>query len=68
MRIKDVVYYLGAGIALAFTLIVYAHSEFSTKDMVRNMKQSQERREDIIIRRLDRIENKLDRVIYKGKE
>lgn len=62
---KDVAYYVSAGLALAFTLIAYAHNNFSTKDSVRTLSQSQERREDIIIRRLDRIENKLDKVIHR---
>lgn len=64
--VKNVVYYITSGIILAFTLIAYAHSNFSTKGAVNMLRQSQERREDIIIRRLDRIENKLDTVIYKG--
>lgn len=65
IRMKDVVYYITAGLALAFTLIAYAHNNFSTKSSLNTLRAGQERREDIIIRRLDRIENKLDKVIYK---
>lgn len=32
---------IGTGVAMGFTLIVYAHGNFATKEMVRSAKQDQ---------------------------
>lgn len=39
-EIKDVLYLIGLGLALAFTLITYAHSTFTTKEVVEKLEQN----------------------------
>lgn len=59
---KDVIYLIATGCGITFTLIVYAHANFTTKDMVDRLEKSQETKDVMIIKRLDRIENKLDKL------
>lgn len=59
---KDVIYLIGVGVTLAFGLIVYAHANFTTKEAIDRLEKMQEFKNDIIIKRLDRIESKLDRL------
>lgn len=64
-NIKNVVYFIGVGITLGFTLIIYAHANFATKDTLQRIEQSQRDKEGLIIKRLDRIELKLDKLLTK---
>ena len=50
-NIKLTVYFIGVGLTLGFTLIVYAHGTFTTKEI-----------SQIILDRLDRIEAKIDKL------
>ena len=59
--IKYALYLLGLGMAL----VAYAHANFATKGEIREGKEAQLRENDAIIKRLDRIESKLDRVIER---
>jgi hypothetical protein len=61
--IKDVIFYIASGLSLGFTLIVYAHSQFSTKDMVKRIEQVQDSNEVLLEKRLEKIENKLDSLL-----
>ena len=60
---KDVIYLIGMGLTMGFGLVVYAHSNFTTKEDVNRLEKTQTFKDDMIIKRLDRIESKLDRVI-----
>ena len=48
-NIKLAMYFITLGLTLGFTLIVYAHGTFTTKDI-----------STLILNRLDRIEAKID--------
>ena len=65
---------IGAGLTLGFTLVIYAHANFSTQDYVKrveeNTKESlnshinaQKDKEQLIINQLNRIESKIDRIV-----
>ena len=60
-EVKHTLYLLGLGMAL----VAYAHANFATKGEIREGKEAQLRENDAIIKRLDRIEAKLDRVIER---
>lgn len=60
--IRDVIFLIGVGLTLAFSLIVYAHSNFATKGTVQRIEKYQSEKEGAIIKRLDRIESKIDRI------
>ena len=64
-NIKNVIYFIGVGLTIGFTLVVYAHSNFATKETVRRIEQSQKDKDNIIIKRLDRMELKLDKLLTK---
>ena len=64
-NIKNVIYFIGVGLTIGFTLVVYAHSNFATKETVRRIEQSQKEKDNIIIKRLDRMELKLDKLLTK---
>ena len=49
-------------IAIGATLVVYAEARFATKGQIDDVRQTQERFDDILLKRLDRIENKIDRL------
>ena len=61
---KDIKYALYL-LALGMALVAYAHANFATKGEIREGKEAQLRENDTIIKRLDRIESKLDRVIER---
>ena len=61
------IYLIGLGISLAFTLIVYAHSNFATKDTINRIEKHQKSKDDAIIKRLDKIDMKIDKILYGGK-
>jgi hypothetical protein len=50
-KIHWALYLLSAGVAVAFSAIVYAHANFVTKDVF-----------VLVLQKLDKIENKLDRI------
>lgn len=62
-NIKNTIYFIAIGLTIGFTLIVYAHGNFATKDTVQRIEQSQKDKEGLIIKRLDRIESKVDRLL-----
>lgn len=49
-------------IVIGASLVVYAEARFATKDQITDVKQTQERFDDILLKRLDRIENKIDKL------
>lgn len=57
-EIRHTFYLIGLGIAL----VAYAHANFSTKTMVIQIKDAQIRENDGIIKRLERIEQKIDSI------
>lgn len=66
-NIKLAIYFISTGIVLGFTLIVYAHSNFATKQMMNDLRLNRDRELDKTDSRLDRIEHKLDILIQKIK-
>lgn len=63
--IRVAMFFIGSGLTLGFTLIVYAHTTFSTKSMVNLIKDNGDREKETIVKRLDRIESKIDKLIYR---
>lgn len=57
-HIKNTVFLIAAGCSL----VIYAETRFATVGQVREVKQNQERFDDILINRLDRIEDKIDKL------
>ena len=66
-NIKLAIYFITTGVSLGFTLVIYAHSNFATKDMLDRYKISRDREVDKTDARLDRIESKIDRLIEISK-
>ena len=66
-NVQLAIYLIGLGISLAFTLIVYAHANFTTKETVTRIEQYQKNKDDAIIKRLDKIDSKIDKILYGGK-
>ena len=59
-NIKTAIFFMGTGLTLGFTLIVYAHANFTTKETVARIESTQVLKDNLIINRLDRIESKID--------
>lgn len=66
-RIKDAITLITIGLTLAFTVLVYAHTNFASKGTVKRIESFQERTDETIIKRLDRIDQKLDKILFKGE-
>ena len=54
---------MGSAFLLGVSLVIYAHSNFTTKETSLRIERHQKNNDDRIIKRLDRIENKLDKLI-----
>ncbi|MCT4641598.1 MAG: hypothetical protein N4A33_04820 [Bacteriovoracaceae bacterium] len=59
-KINEAIKLISVGLAIGFSLIVYANNNFATKNEVKELKGSQMFVNGLIIKRLDRIENKID--------
>jgi len=62
-NIKLAIYFIGLGASL----VIYAHANFSTKDMIKDIRENRNREVDKIDHRLDRMESKLDILLQKIK-
>tara|TARA_R110000868_G_C10972548_1_gene770411 strand:- start:5742 stop:5942 length:201 start_codon:yes stop_codon:yes gene_type:complete len=64
-ELKSVIFFIGVGLTIGFSLIVYAHANFSTKETTDRIEQYQKRGRDQVIKRLDRMNSKLDKLLSK---
>ncbi len=65
-NIKLAMTLIGTGLSLAFTLMVYGHGNFATKNTVNRIEQYQKDKDNAIIKRLDNIDRKIDKILFKG--
>lgn len=63
MDYKEVIYLITIGLTMGFGLVVYAHANFTTKEAVIRLEEMQEYKNERILRKLDKIEAKLDSLI-----
>lgn len=56
---------IGTGVVIGFSLIVYAHANFSTKESLNRIEQYQRDKDVQIIKRLDKMDSKIDILISK---
>lgn len=59
--------WIGAILVASMTMVAYAYSTFETKDAAREKIESSRERDGLIVQRLDRIENKVDRVLERPR-
>lgn len=64
-KISFTISLIGSGLLLGTGLVIYAHANFSTKETVNIIKDNQEKRESLIIKKLDQIDRKIDKILYK---
>lgn len=62
-QIKNMITFSIGLIGIGMTLVVYAHSNFSTKGEVKDLKSDLKERDSDIVRRLDRMESNLTQKI-----
>jgi len=61
-NVEFAVWLIGTGLILGTSLVVYAHSNFATKEAIIELKESRNRELDDIKSSLQRIENKIDSI------
>lgn len=63
-NIKFTIHLITIGLTIGFGLIVYAHANFTTKETVNRIEKTQLEKDNLILRRLDRMESKIDRLLH----
>ena len=58
--VQDVIKFIVMGLTIGFSLISYGHTTFGTKTQIMDIKVTQRYIIDLLSKRLDRIEKKID--------
>jgi sensor domain CHASE-containing protein len=59
------IYWLGATIVAAISMMIFLYSNFQTKDNFQDYKEDQKEDQKELIQRLDRLDHKLDRILLR---
>lgn len=59
---EDAIKFIAMGLTLGFSLVVYANSSFATKYQIESLRNTQQYIIDLVLKRLDRIEAKIDKI------
>jgi len=66
-NIKSVIYFIGIGLSVGFTLIVYAHVNFATKGTVERIERYQKENESEIKQDIREIKRDVREILVKVK-